>query len=241
MGAMAPGSVVIDGAKGGPIMSVKDWRKFAPTGDSEWKNGRGTKELARAWCRPSMPADLQRFLEANQPTKSFVLDSARADRKKIDLVLTGKSGRVPVVIAIEAKSTESFGPALDEYVRSAKKRAIDELDVLTTALFGTTLAKTPRLGSLRYQLVSAVAGTLIEAKKAGAKRAILVIHEFRSANHKPEPFAANQRDLRAFLSRFAEGTGAKGSSWLAGPIRVAGSGPVPDDIPLWVGKLQTRI
>jgi hypothetical protein len=241
MRLMTRGSVVIEGAKGRPILSVKDWRRLAEARDSQWKNGRGAKELARAWCRPSMPADLQRYLEAQQPTKNFALDSARADRKRSDLVLAGKSGRVPVLIAIEAKTTEGFGPTLDEYAGSAKKRAIEELDLMTSALFGTTLAKTPRLGSIRYELLSAAAGALIEANKASAKRAVLVIHEFRSPGHKPEPFAANQRDLRAFVSRFAEGAEAKGSSWMVGPIRVPGEARIPADIPLWVGKLQTRI
>jgi hypothetical protein len=59
-----------------------------------------------------------------------------------------------------------------------------------------------RISGLRCQLLTAVAGTLLEAKAQRAATAVLVIHEFRTSATDDANLQSNADDLDEFLALF---------------------------------------
>ena len=57
------------------------------------------------------------------------------------------------------------------------------------------------LETLRYQLFSALGGTLADAKEFKASAAVLVVHDFDTPKTKPTKHALNAADLEAFVER----------------------------------------
>jgi hypothetical protein len=60
---------------------------------------------------------------------------------------------------------------------------------------------------MRYQLFTAVAGTLLEAKARHATTAILLIHEFRTHASDDANLRDNAEALKGFLSLFCSHNG----------------------------------
>jgi hypothetical protein len=111
----------------------------------------------------------------------------------------------PVVVCVEAKAGEPLGATVAEQARSAKKaRAANPNSNASTRL--ADLQKRlcryplddPRVALLRYQLLTAWAGTLAEASEAA--HAVFVLHEFRT-DQRPEDMAGASD---AELERFAD-------------------------------------
>ena len=136
-----------------------------------------------------------------------------------------------LLLAIEGKADESFGPTVAAAASSPEpSRRPERVRRLLLALFGSS--DLVELGDLRYQLVHAVAGTVIEAGLRHADAAVFVVHELVSPSCRSENLARNQADLDRFVARLHHEPGSN----LVGPIAVPGGDRVPSDIPLYVGK-----
>ena len=184
---------------GAEITKWDDWtRPKAP--DLHWKPGRSAQALARAWFETGVaapPPEIIALLATNPRTADVRLDVGvpervtglpeRGDGRNHDLALWGCTDAGAILICVEAKVDETFGSLIGEYWREAKARetptrAPERIEKLLRLVFGdaATPDKKPWSG-LRYQLLTAVAGTLIEA--AGTANlsiplGVLVIHEF---------------------------------------------------------------
>jgi hypothetical protein len=256
-------SFPIVGADKHAVRSLDDWLAHAgPKSKKQWKEGRSAKELAKAWLGPVVPDDLADFLASHTATKGFRIDNARAEhvtrldnfrgeQRNHDLVLFGATTGKKTVVGIEAKADESLGDSLTDYLRKAKARKTktptkspERLKRLTTQLFGRTLKDDPKLGELRFQLLSAAAGTLIEAKNSGSAQAVLIVHEFHSDGVRKPKVDANRAAVKAFVRAFGQVRVPRGATgWLAGPIAVPGAqrpgDRVPGDVPLHIGLLSS--
>jgi hypothetical protein len=86
-------------------------------------------------------------------------------------------------------------------------------------------------------LLTAAAAALASARRIGAGRAVLLIHEFRTPLTDGAKQAGNQRDLERFVRRVAGGARVEVKEGrLCGPFAVPG-GPLFEDPPrLYVGK-----
>jgi len=174
------------------------------------------------------------------PEKVVKLDDFRGEHRNADLVLKGTVAGKQVVISIEAKADEPFGnDTVAEHlanVQGARSNVPERVFLLCHSLFGTTYAGKKRLGSLRYQLLTATAGALVAAKNA--ELAVFVVHEFLTEKARPENVQRNRQDLDAFLAALLD----KRSFHLTpgklhGPINVHGGLHVPSAIPLFVGEI----
>ena len=136
-------------------------------------------------------------------------------------------------------SPATVRPRCDAVPNRAPKR----VDDLARAFFATTPAQDPSLNALRYQLFSALAGTLADARQFGAAHAALVVHEFITPLTDPAKQRLNAADLEAFVRRLgaAERRAGSDSGWLAGPFTVPGNAHLPGDVPFYIGKLFTRV
>jgi hypothetical protein len=170
--------VRIESPDGRPIAKLDGWHELAPpAAANHWREHRSAYELARAWTEGDGAERLMVLLGPHDAFAGVELEQAIAERKTwFDDIPGGPRnhdlpvvGRTPAgVIGIETKADETFDRDLADFVASARRRsaatrAPERLDRLTRALFGTTLAEDRSLAPLRYQLFSALAGTLAEA------------------------------------------------------------------------------
>jgi len=243
--------------RGKPILSVEEWGVEAKPAKAEhWQDGRSAKELAKAWISGRGPAALISLLDRQPATAGFRIECAVAEaqtafdrwpggKRNHDLLVNGQAAGGRTVIGLEGKADESFGQTLTSYMAGAMRRidrneatnAPQRLKELTVALAGSTVDTEPELGKLRYQLFSAIAGTLAAAEPTRSQ-AVFVVHEFITDKTTDALHAANEEALAAFVERvFAARPPAGEASWLMGPLHVPAERWA--DLPLWVGKTST--
>lgn len=230
---------------------------------------------------PAVPRQLAQLLESHEGTRRMVILSGITERETPlpfgnrgprchDLALQAEQDGRVVTICIEAKADESFGGTITEELSAARKRAAkregghtrfpERLDWLTHSLLGLRAFEDAQhqvldgvVADLPYQLLPAIAGTLLEAEHLNASKAVFVVHEFRTAKTADANLDANadalNRFLRVFLSANGAGAGedfALENGHIVGPIlvakrRVTGADRIPSEIPLFIGKIRTDL
>jgi len=251
----------IQTSEGRPIHSIEDWFHFAPPkrGSRQWKDGRSAKELAKTWFKtgvPRVPENLEALFKSHPATKDLVmkigipeivtrLDSFGGEQRNHDLILLGHVGDIRMLVAIEAKADEEFGPVIQEYRTSklgTSSKVPERIDLLLDSIFGRPIDE--ELGQLRYQLLHGLGGALIEAKNRGAAQAVFVVHEFISDKVEQDKLDRNAADFERLVRTFPgwEETIIR-TGTLIGPIQVPGPGGefVPRDIPFLIGKATTNL
>lgn len=232
------------------IESVDDWRVFAPPKrkGAHWKAGHSALELAAAWFRsgqPLMPAEMDALLKSRPETRALIprfaiaeatttLDDCGGEPRNHDLLVVGQGESALALVAVEAKVNERFGAdTVASYLRKCKPRSKvpRRISLLSRALFGREVDD--QIGPLRYQLLTAAAGAVIEARRRGAARAIFVVHDL--SGKAPEG-TANWKDFLRFVRILANNPAAQVvPGILTEPLLVPGGPFVPSDVPLQLG------
>lgn len=238
-------------SSGEPICGVDDWFRLAPPklGSKHWKDGRSAKELAKAFCAPgvpAVPAELMDLLASSDqlgdvqltqawPEHKIGLDSFFGETRNADLAAAGTGKVGPVAVTIEAKADEEFGRTIAQRLRarSAGPNVRRRIASLSNSLFDPP---PPDLGPLRYQLLHAIAGTLIFAAEQMAAAAVFIVYEFDGSSCSEQNLTRNAADLDAFVKALSPAATHIEPGQIAGPFRVPGGGRVPSDIPLFIGK-----
>ncbi len=272
-------NVQIKSPAGEPIRSFSDWEKHALPPDRRerhWKEGRSAFELGRSWTangEPTLPCELIQLFDSHEGTRRTVILSGITEHETAlppfgsggprchDLALRAEQDGCAVTVCIEAKADESFGGTVAEELRKAKKRPAtrfpERLDWLTRSLLGLPAFKDDQLlvlsdvvSRLPYQLLSAIGGTLLEAKLQQASKAVFLVHEFRTTATVDAKMNANANALNGFL-RLLQSTNKGGgedleleSGHIVGPISLtcrpfARAIKIPYHIPLFIGKIRT--
>ena len=253
------------------IWSVEDRRRCAPPkgGDDQLAIGRSALENARAWLRsgrPELPEELRALLESRTETGDIRplfampelvtrLDELRGEHRNHDVIVLAESRGGRTLIGIEAKADERVGPTLGPYL--AAREAIkgsnvpDRIRRLVRTLFGEEALEGGRVkepyASLQYQLLTALVGTLNEAKRRWAEQAVLVVHEFISnsgGDYKGTDSAKidrNARALREFVSALPGAPPEVNIDELTGPLQAPGSESVSSELPFFVGKVTVDL
>jgi hypothetical protein len=247
---------------GHAIRTMDDWLSFAPPrkGLAHWAEGRSAYECARAWCAaaegPSVPAELTALLGSHpdiagavvrtvMPEHRVRFDKLRGEPRNADVAMLGEHPAGSIALSIEAKADEPFDRLVDDVLLNVAKKIgqdhrtnrIARIQQLATSLLPPSVPGTYRLGLLRYQLLTAVAGALAFAIDAKAGRAVFVVHEFVTDKTDDARHAANARDLDAFIMRLTAGAEpCVPAGQLVGPVRVPGSPLFPSPPPLYIGK-----
>ena len=246
------------------ITCLKDWQRLAPPkSPDQWVEGRSAYEVANAWCGatgPAVPeclralfetADLIRGLEVELavPEHRIRFDDHGGEPRNADLALVGHAAGLRVAVTVEAKADEPFGAsvaqtmaaALERLLQNPQSRGVRRVEDLVRALLTHHATGLPPVGELRYQLLTAAAGTLAYAIAEGADTAVLVVHEFLTDKTKDHLHDRNAEDYRAFLRRLGgeDQLDAKQCS-LAGPFLVPGAPVFQNAPPLLVGKVSTN-
>ena len=238
--------------------SITDWRAWTrPKKVSQWRAGRSSMELARAWfvsASPRCPREVMDLLATNVRTANVVLLEAfpehvtplveRGEGRNHDLLLLATGDAGPVVISVEAKVDEPFGDeTIGEYWARARRskdptRAPERIRALLQMVFGSEAsADADPWSGLRYQLLTATAGTAIEAARAEAGLAVLVVHEFLTEDIDSGKVDTNAKDLAKFVAVLLKDSGAPLiSGRLAGPIALGPNAWLSRRIELLIGK-----
>ncbi len=98
----------------------------------------------------------------------------------------------------------------------------------------------PEFLTLRYQLLTAAAGTLAYATQHNAALAVLIVHEFKTSKTKEAKHLTNEQDFQAFLSRLAPFSDSKGAATkgdFAGAYMVPGNPLFSTHPVLFIGKV----
>ena len=246
---------------GREIRSVDDWFDLAPPqgGIEQWVDGRNAKELAKAWFpasgSPHMPPEFRSLLDRREETRGAALDEGEPERviafddcgegAHADLVLWGSAPHGRMVGSIEAKADESFGGITGVYVdssaaRNPRSRLPERLGLLCRGVLGVG-PDDERARALRYQLLTGVAGALVEAHKCNAEIVLFIVHEFLGMTDDAR-VKANAEDLNGFVRLLSRGrTRSVPPGELLGPFSVPGNRHFPATERLFVGKCRRLV
>lgn len=240
------------------IRSVEDWFRLAPPKrSSQWKDGRSAKELAHYWLKETVgnrfpPAVEALLLQSHdfssvlrwsaEPEAQSRFDDFGGEPRNCDLLVDAEDRRGKYIIAIEAKADESFdrylpdilANALERRLRNPSSSGIERILQLTSHILGEGPKGAPQVNQIRYQLLTATAGLLAEARRKQSDRAVLCIQEFFTDATQDALHRRNSEDLSNFVRRLSRGAcGPIGANSIVGPVPLARAEP---GIQLYVAK-----
>jgi uncharacterized protein DUF6946 len=228
--------------------SVDEWFQACPPkgGARAWKDGYSAKESAKAWFRSgelSVPSELAALMDSAAEFSGFRLGTASPEvctrlddfkqGRNADVIVSGLAGGRRTIIAVEAKAAEDFGPQIGARLLSAiaHTKVPSRIDALAEAVFGRRVTTVdPHLAGLRYQLLHALAGAVIEAKRRNADQALLAIHYFPNTRR---PVSETFDDFSLFVRTLAPEISPEPGKAIR--VMVRGSETVPPDMPVYVG------
>ena len=236
----------------GKINSLETWFDIAPPmgGIKQWRDGRSAKELARYMTGgfPKMPAEIEGVLMPFAPEDSifkwgaeYVTDFAHFGYglgmgRNHDAVIFNSN----VFVGVEGKADEPFGDkTIADELNKASVNKITRINKLVELVFGDE--PNNHLG-LRYQLLTACGGVLLEAKKRHIPNAMLLVVVFlkEGLDEQGHPYyeedkrQANHKDWEIFLRQMRAKQLPNGS--YAVPMSATRSG-----INLYVQKIEIQV
>lgn len=215
---------------GNPILpftgGANGWKDLLADPEKHWKTGYSARTLAHSWeAANGFPSEVARAFDE---TKDQLLHDLKpllaipefkvslpggTRRSQNDIFVLARSSSHPVVLMVEGKVEESFGPTLGDWLRDETEGKRERLEYLLRCL---GLEKQPS-DLTRYQLLHRAASAMIVAEQYRAHAAVLLIHSF---SRKRSGF----EDYEAFASLFGQSVGVgavrrltdNGSIWLLG-------------------------
>ena len=185
------------------ITNETEWFLVAPPkkGIKQWKDGYSAKELAKyATSNDNLQKLLQSiFEEIDFNTKgSFVgIPEAvtklpkKGEGRNHDLLLFNKD----IVIGVEAKVNEDFGKIINEENENASENKQARIKELKKIVFQKSSAQ--NVDELRYQLLTATAGTLLETFDRNKSQCVFLVLSFHKFKDKAN--SDNKAAFKAFV------------------------------------------
>lgn len=247
------------------IETLEDWESLAgPKTKDQWVDGRSAKEAARAWLEGkslTMPSEINSALANSdyfgnilkweaEPEARLKFDDFKGEPRNSDLSVKVIDEMGPYLLTVEAKADESFGQTIAKTYAQATARLLDNprsnginrILQLSYIILGMNNENEIQKTSIRYQLLTACAGTLAEAEKHGYGRAVMLIQEFitnktNDINHKK-----NTKDLLDFVSLISCGkVQSMDSGAIYGPFRTPGQTTRKSQVDLFFCKTVRNI
>jgi len=194
------------------IASTKpeDWQRLLAVPKGQWKSGFSAKALAYCWENADgFPKEIARlFAESRIAAFQGIEALLILPEYKVQLPGHGKPSQNDVFvlakaqgqlasIAVEAKVSEDFGPALENWCKEASDGKKCRL-----AFLAEQLGLPQNLPSdIRYQLLHRAASAVIEARKFNAKSAVMLVHSFGQDEQSFEDYRAFVKLLGASVEQ----------------------------------------
>jgi hypothetical protein len=180
---------------GKPLGTPHDARAYLADPIKHWRPDHSALELATSWIGAGgIPAHVARVLASCDAYAECRLVEAFFERE-VQLGTKGRPSQTDLlalvqlsngygVIAVEGKAREPFGPLVSMWNDTAGKQA--RLDDLCEQL-----GLNPHgVGDLRYQLLHRTVSALIEARRYGAREALMLVHSFDPADSSFDAYQA---------------------------------------------------
>ena len=187
-----------------PINSLNDRLLKCPPqcGVNHWVDGRSAKETAKHWLYV-IPKEFRGILkcieldfELCSPEFVTELDNYPGNGRNHDLLIVAKDRNAEkVVVSVESKVDESFGQTIGTYLRTIERRIQNgevtnaglRIMLLKEAIFPVISQNV--FESLRYQLLTAMAGTIVKQKRhIPGSNLYFIKHELQKAQAKSAGF-----------------------------------------------------
>jgi hypothetical protein len=199
-------TAIFFGGDGSPLSKPEDVIPLLGKQEKHWKERYSAYETAHSWFAAQMqgrlPPSIRAILDtspifaAAKLSKAFFekqteLDNLGRGPSQTDVlaILEIKSGLA--VLGVEGKVDESFGRIVsdwNDYSPSKLRRLAGLIERLR-------LKSSKSLGALRYQLIHRTVATLLEAEKAGAAEAVMLVQSFS-----PEEVKTGFSDFQDFAA-----------------------------------------
>ena len=188
------------------IVDLDSWFNECPPKKKEkqWVDGRSAMELAKYITKnlPLVPAELEEAISKVVPADAeFDWDAeyvtalpGAGEGRNHDAVLYNED----IVITIEAKADETLGNLIGEELKNASVNKLNRISKLLEYIFEGSFKD---YQNLRYQLLTASVGTLLEAKKQNLATAVMTVLVFKTNGDViEEKLASNHKDIEEFLT-----------------------------------------
>lgn len=248
-------------SKAGQVVStMEQWFEFAPPkgGSRQWVDGRSAKELARAWLESdqNLPHEIAEALQSvaslgapiswhAEAEAKLPFDELRGETRNSDLVVEARTVNGSILIAIEGKADESFGPTLRQatgtallnFIKSHESRGLLRIQQLVQSVLGSRDEGRKEALQIRYQLLTATAGAMCEAQRRNCSAAVLLVHEFQTSRTEDELHQANTADLDGFVDWISNGcVNSVPTGKIVGPFTLPGAPLFSATLPFYIGK-----
>lgn len=182
-----------------PAVSAEQWAQFLAEPSKHWRSGYSARALAYAWQEANgFPAEIQAAFDDTAHLRGIELLLAIPEHQvplpggsrpsQNDVWVLAKTSGTLVSIAVEGKVSESFGPTLGDWLADASTGKLARLAYLRKEL--GLPESLDLVSSIRYQLLHRTASAIIEAKRFGARHAVMLVHSFDRSNERFGDYAA---------------------------------------------------
>ncbi len=177
-----------------PTSGADDWRWLLADPAAHWKHGASAMALADAWehadgwptpvaaalAREPSLVGLELLLAI--PEHRTPLPGGRRGSQTDLLVLARSPAQELAVIAVEGKAQEPFGEPVGDWRAQAGTGRRERLAFLLETL---ELHDDDGLAHVRYQLLHRTVAAIIEARRFGARHAVMLVHSFTTPTVSP--------------------------------------------------------
>jgi hypothetical protein len=183
-----------------PTETGTDWQRLLGKPKLHWKKGRSAMSAAASWeeNHPQLPSEITLALEsANEPSLSKLelliaipeweveLPGGNTASQTDILAITRNEDGL-VILGVEAKVDEPFGPTLEEKKHGATDGQLGRIAYLEKEL-GCTV---PFEKHIRYQLLHRTVSALLTARAFHAPVAVMLVHSFSQESKWRDDFEA---------------------------------------------------
>jgi hypothetical protein len=183
-----------------PTISGADWQRLLGKPELHWKSGRSAMSAAACWeeSEPRLPREISDALEASGDKSLTSLELLVAipewevelpggDRpSQTDILAITRNELGLVILGVEAKVDEPFGPTLGEKKANASAGQLERVAYLESEL-GCSSALDD---SIRYQLLHRTVSAILTARAFHAGTAVMLVHSFSPESRWREDFEA---------------------------------------------------
>ena len=175
-----------------PSNGPEDWARVLGDPVKHWRTGYSARSAAYSWeTARGLPVEIAEALGPDVelllaiPEHKVEMPGRGADSQCDVFALCRRSGEL-MVVAVEAKVDESFGPTIGDWLAEGGQNRRDRIDRLVADL-SSPADPTP---DLRYQLFHRTAAAVYEARRFGAREAVMLVQSFSGAHRWREDFDA---------------------------------------------------
>ncbi len=189
-----------------PTETGTDWQRLLGKPKIHWKKGRSAMSAAACWeeSQPQLPSEIIQVLEGSREQSFSNLQLLVAipewevelpggnTTSQTDILAITRNNSGLVIIGVEAKVDEPFGPTLKDKKSDASEGQLERIAYLEQEL-GRSV---PFQDHIRYQLLHRTVSALLTARAFHAPVAVMLVHSFSIVSKWRDDFEAFCQELK---------------------------------------------